>query len=224
MTRTLPRWARTSTSHASRPKLTSKGLQRRSASAHPRKSRVRLPANVRTSWRVTVAESGAPPNVRYGSLADIGAGVGEVCFTHESGHAPNVQKCPLSASSRHPPLVRTLAVRLVTFGTVGVVAVRRCNVGIIPVRRRSAGIIAVRGRSVGVVAFRRRSARIIADRRWIIADCGGVGVRGRRHIVAICWRVIRVGHRIPISPVITSPVANVLDRRDLNVCIAHPWH
>ena len=43
---------------------------------------------------------------------------------------------PLGASSRHSPLIRTLAVRLVTFRgrTIGVVVARRRGIGIIAVR------------------------------------------------------------------------------------------
>ena len=58
-----------------------------------------------------------------------------------------------------------------------------------------------------------------------MANCGRVGICGRRHIVAICWRVVRIGHRIAvspvISPVITSSAANALDRGGLNVRIAY---
>ena len=87
--------------------------------------------------------------------------------------------------------------------------------GIIPVRKRSVRVIPVLRWSVGVVAVRRR----------IMANCGRVGVCGRRPIVAIRWRVVRIGCRIAISPVIspviTSPVAHALDRGGLNVCIAY---
>ena len=54
-----------------------------------------------------------------------------------------------------------------------------------------------------------------------MANCGRVGICGGGHIITICWRVVRIGHRIPVSPVITSSVANVLNRGDLNVRIAY---
>ena len=72
---------------------------------------------------------------------------------------------------------------------------------------------------VVVVAFRRWSVDVIVSRRRSIADRRGIGVRGGRHIIAICGRVVRIGHRIPVSPVITPPVANVLNRAYLYVRI-----
>ena len=82
-------------------------------------------------------------------------------------------------------------------------------------------VIAVRRWSVRVLPVRRWSVGVVAVRRRIMANCGRVGVCGRRPIVAICWRVVRIGHRMPISPVKTSSVANALDRGGLNVCIAY---
>src|SRR5689334_7003814 len=94
--------------------------------------------------------------------------------------------------------MRIAAVRLVTF------------------RGRSAGIVAFLGLTITVVAlvivvaFRRRSVDVIVSRRRSIAGRRGIGVRGGGHIIAICGRVVRIGYRIPVSPVITPPVANVL--------------
>jgi hypothetical protein len=67
-----------------------------------------------------------------------------------------------------------------------------------------------------VVAVRRRSPSVTDVRR-------GVGVRGRRHIVAIGWGVVRIGHRVPISTVIPS-VPHPFTRGDLNACITYSRH
>ena len=83
-------------------------------------------------------------------------------------------------------------------------------------------VIAVRRWSVRVLFVRRWSVGVVAVRRRIMANCGRIGVCGRGTIVAIRWRVVRIGHRIPISPIKTSSVPYVLDRSGLNVCIAHP--
>jgi hypothetical protein len=40
-------------------------------------------------------------DVRFGSEADILAGIGDVRFTPESGHFQNLLRCPLSAKSGH---------------------------------------------------------------------------------------------------------------------------
>ena len=40
---------------------------------------------------------------------------------------------------------------------------------------------------------------VIASWRRSIAGRRGVGVRSRGHIIAICWRIVRKGHRIPLS-------------------------
>jgi hypothetical protein len=94
------------------------------------------------------------------------------------------------------------AYRLVAFRgrTIRVITLRR-RIDIIAGRRID--IVAVRGWSVGVIALR------------------GVSIRRGRQIVAICWRVVPIRDRIPISPVITSPIANLLDQGDLSVCIAY---
>jgi len=105
--------------------------------------------------------------------------------------------------------MRIAVVRLVTF------------------RGRSAGIVASLGQTITVVAlvvvvaFRRRSVDVILCGRRSIAGRRGVGVRGGGRIIAICGRVVRIGHWIPVSPIITPPVANVLNRAYLNVCIAY---
>ena len=103
-------------------------------------------------------------------------------------------------------LMRIAVVRLVTFWG------------------RSAGIVAFLGLTITVVAlvvvvaFRRWSVDVIVSRRRSIAGRRGIGVRGGRHIIAICGRVVRIGHWIPVSPVVAPPVANVLNRAYLNVC------
>jgi hypothetical protein len=40
-------------------------------------------------------------DVRFGSLADIGQPIRDVCFTLESRHVERRNQCPLSANSRH---------------------------------------------------------------------------------------------------------------------------
>ena len=42
----------------------------------------------------------SPPNVCFGSLADIGARISDVRFTPESGHAQHLHQCLLRAISR----------------------------------------------------------------------------------------------------------------------------
>ena len=74
---------------------------------------------------------------------------------------------------------------------------------------------------VVVVAFRRRSVAVVGFRRGTIAGRRRIGVRGGGHLIAKCGRVVRIGHRIPVSPVITPPVANVLNRAYLNVRIVY---
>jgi hypothetical protein len=44
-------------------------------------------------------------NVRFGSKAEIGVRLRNVCFTPKSGHRNSVAECPLSAKSRHSPQV-----------------------------------------------------------------------------------------------------------------------
>jgi hypothetical protein len=72
---------------------------------------------------------------------------------------------------------------------------------------------------VVVVAFRTRSVAVVGFGRGSIAGRRRIGVRGGGHIITICRRVVPIGHRIPVSPVITPPVANVLTY--LNVRIVY---
>jgi hypothetical protein len=41
-------------------------------------------------------------DIRFGSKADIGGSLANVCFTPNSGHRISAAKCPLCAKSRHP--------------------------------------------------------------------------------------------------------------------------
>jgi hypothetical protein len=51
----------------------------------------------------------ARSNVRFGSKADMTALHWDVCFAPESGHQSANRECPLSAISRHPVGIVTLA-------------------------------------------------------------------------------------------------------------------
>jgi hypothetical protein len=75
------------------------------------------------------------------------------------------------------------------------------------------------GRSASIVAFLRLTITVVAlvvvvvgFGRGSIAGRRRIGVRGGRHIITICGRVVRIGHRIPVSPVIMLPVADVPNR------------
>ena len=108
--------------------------------------------------------------------------------------------------------MRIAVVRLVTFWgrSAGIVAFLRLTITVVAL--------------VAVVAFRRRSVAVVGFWRRGIAGRRGIGVRGGGHIRAIGGRVVRIGHRIPISPVtpvITPPIANVLNRAYLNVRIVY---
>jgi hypothetical protein len=105
--------------------------------------------------------------------------------------------------------MRIAVVRLVTF------------------RGRSAGIVAFLGLTITVVALvvvvasRRRSVAVLGFRRGSIAGRRRIGIPGGGHIITICGRIVRIGHRIPVSAVITPPVADVLNRAYLKVCIVY---
>src|SRR6185312_1482638 len=105
--------------------------------------------------------------------------------------------------------MRIAVVRLITFWgrSAGIVAFLRLTITVVAL----VVVVASRRRSVAVVGFRRGS--IVSRRR--------IGVRGGGHIITICGRVVRIGHRIPVSPVITPPVTNVLNRAYLNVRIVY---
>ena len=77
------------------------------------------------------------------------------------------------------------------------------------------GVVAL----VVVLAFRRRRVAVVGFRSRSIVGRRRIGIRGGGHIITICGRVVRIGHRIPVSPVITPPVANVLNRAYLYVRI-----
>src|SRR5271169_24667 len=52
------------------------------------------------------------PFVRYESLTDVAADLGHVRFTPETGHEPDIEECPLCATSRHLPLISARCRRL----------------------------------------------------------------------------------------------------------------
>ena len=92
------------------------------------------------------------------------------------------------------------------------IAIRRWIVAL------SGWIVALRGWIVAVVTIRDGRRRRVAIRGW------RVSVRGRRRIVAIRGRVVGIGHRIAVAPVLSTPIANFLDRCGLDVWTVKPRH
>src|SRR5215467_6468168 len=111
---------------------------------------------------------------------------------------------------------------------LGIISLRR---GLLRSILRIVAVLAIRcwivffsGRIVAVISLRRwigsgwrrllaiNRRRIGRRRRSIAIDGRRVGVHDGGRIVAVCWRIVGIGCRIAITPVLAPQVANLLNR------------